>query len=270
MLKLIAISLSSMLGIGLAAFIQEPPPPGAGPPPPKAKGKKGAPGDELRKTYDLLRRIRSDTGSVRTEERIKDWTDRATDLYRRAIRTNEQGDLRRAREIGTAAHDLARAIDHARNASRLDRQDPDLPPPPDRSGPEDVDQRTRRDLDRAYERIRSADDVRAAADARFYFDAARDLYNAARRDVVAGRDERAGELARAAEAMTHVPEHLANAAAADGEGPQTRGTFDPPPPDPKKGGPGKKGRPRDDREPAPDPKKGRAGTGDRGLPPPLN
>ncbi len=49
MLKLIAISLSSMLGISLAAFIQEPPPPGAGPPPPEAKGKKGAPGDELRK-----------------------------------------------------------------------------------------------------------------------------------------------------------------------------------------------------------------------------
>ena len=72
MLKLIAISLSSMpTGIGLAALtlIQEPPPPGAGPPPPKAKGKKGAPGDELRKTYDLLRRIRSDTGSGRTEER---------------------------------------------------------------------------------------------------------------------------------------------------------------------------------------------------------
>ena len=85
------------------------------------------PGDELRKTYDLLRRVRSDTGSGRTEERIKDWTDRATDLYRRAIRTREQGDPRLAREIGTAAHDLARAVDHARNAARLDRPDPDLP-----------------------------------------------------------------------------------------------------------------------------------------------
>jgi hypothetical protein len=111
----------------------------------------------LRKTYDLLRRARSDTGSGRTEERIKDWTDRATDLYRRAIRTREQGDLRSAREIGTAAHDLARAVDHARNAAGLDRPDPDLPPPPDGSGPEDTDDRTRRDLYRAYERIRSAD-----------------------------------------------------------------------------------------------------------------
>ena len=88
-----------------------------GPPPPKAKGKKGAPGDELRKTYELLRRVRSDTGGGRTEERIKDWTVRATDLYRRALRTREQGDLQRTREIGTAAHDLARAVDHARNAA---------------------------------------------------------------------------------------------------------------------------------------------------------
>ena len=94
MLKLIAMGLTSVLGLGLAGLFQEPPPPpGGGPPPPKAKGKKGAPGDELRKTYDLLRRVRSDTGSGRTEERIKDWTDRATDLYRRAIRTREQGDL---------------------------------------------------------------------------------------------------------------------------------------------------------------------------------
>ncbi len=96
MLKLIAMGLTSVLGLSLAGLVQEPPPPpGGGPPPPKAKGKKGAPGDELRKTYDLLRRVRADTGSGRTEERIKDWTDRATDLYRRAIRTREQGDLRR-------------------------------------------------------------------------------------------------------------------------------------------------------------------------------
>ena len=66
MLKLIAIGLTSVLGLGLAGLFQEPPPPpGEGPPPPKAKGKKGAPGDELRKTYDLLRRVRSDTGSGR-------------------------------------------------------------------------------------------------------------------------------------------------------------------------------------------------------------
>ena len=267
MLKLIAMGLTSMLGLGLAGLFQEPPPPpGGGPPPPKAKGKKGAPGDELRKTYDLLRRVRSDSGSGRTEERIKDWTDRATDLYRRAIRTREQGDPRRAREIGTAAHDLARAVDHARNAARLDRPDPDLPPPPDGSGPEDIDDRTRRDLYRAYERIRSAGAYGPEADAKFFLDAARDLYNAARRDVEAGRDERAGELARASEAMTHVPEHLSNVAAGRPGGPGARGVFDPPPPEPKKKD---RARVRGVFDLPPDPKGERSGTRDRDLPPPL-
>jgi hypothetical protein len=213
MLKLIAIGLTSVLGLGLAGLFQEPPPPpGGGPPPPKSKGKKGAPGDELRKTYDLLRRVRSETGSGRTEERINDWAERATRLYRRAIRASEQGDPRAARELGTAAHDLARAVDHARNAARLERPDPDLPPPPDAPGRDDSGERTRRDLYRAYERIQSAGAYGPDADTAFYLDAARDLYNAARRDAEAGREERAGELARAAEAMTHVPEHLSHAA----------------------------------------------------------
>jgi hypothetical protein len=264
MLKLIATGLTTVLGIGLTGLFQESPPPfGGGPPPPKAKGKKGAPGDELHKTYDLLRRVRSDAGAGRTEERINDWIDRATSLYRRAIRTREQGDLRSARELGTAAHDLARAIDHARNAARFDRPDPGVPPPPDGTGPEDIEERTRRDLYRAYERIRSAGEYGAEVDARFYLDAARDLYNAARRDVEAGREERAGELARAAEAMTHVPKHLSNAAERP-EGPGARRVFEPSPPDPKK-----KDRPRSIFEPPPDPKGERSGLRDRSLPPPL-
>jgi hypothetical protein len=267
MLKLIAMGLTSVLGLGLAGLFQfqePPPPPGAGPPPPKAKAKKGAPGDELRKAYDLLRRIRSDAGGGRGEERITDWTDRSTSLYRRAIRTREQGDRWRARELGAAAHDLARAVDHARNAARLDRPDPDLPAPPDEFGPEDIGERTRRDLYRAYERFRFVSASEPDADTRFYLDAARDLYNAARRDVEAGRDERAGELARAAEAMTHVPEHLNNAGARGPDGPDARGVFDRPPPEPKK-----KGRPRGVFEPPPDPKGERLGPRDRGLPPPL-
>jgi hypothetical protein len=267
MMKLIAMGLASVLGLGAAGLLQGPPSPGDDPPPkakPKGKGKKGAPGDELRKTYDLLRRVRSDAGTGRSEERINDWTDRATSLYRRAIRTREQGDPRRAREYATAAHDLARAVDHSRNAARLDRPDPDLPPPPDEFGPEDLGERTRRDLGRAYERIRSAGEYGPEADARFYLDAARDLYNAARRDAQAGRDERAGELARAAEAMTHVPEHLGHAA---DDGPGPRAEFAPPPPEPKE-----KERPRAGGlfDPPPDPKGERPGPRDRGvLPPPL-
>jgi hypothetical protein len=268
MLKLIAMGLTSVLGLSLAGMIKEPPPPpGEGPPPPKAKAKKGAAGDELRKTYDLLRRVRSDTGGGQTEERIKDWTDRATDLYRRAIRTREQGDLRRAREIGTAAHDLARAVDHARNAARLDRPDPDLPSPPDGSGTEDTDDRTRRDLYRAYERIRTAGAYGPEVDAKLFLDAARDLYNAARRDAEANRHERAGELARASEAITHVPEHLSNAADGRTGSPGAQGAFDPPPREPKKED---RKRVRGLLDPTPDPKGERSKTRDRDLPPPLH
>ncbi|MGC8639538.1 MAG: hypothetical protein ACP5XB_06625 [Isosphaeraceae bacterium] len=235
MIKLIAVGISSVVAIGLAGLFQPPPPPGGEEPPPKAKGKKGAPGDELRKTYDLLRRIRAEDRPGHIEERITDWTDRATHLYRKAIQSHERGERRQAREFSIAAHDLARAVDHARHAARFDRPDPDLPLPPDGLGPEDVGERTRRDLYHAYDRIRDADIHRADASARFYLDAARDLYNAARRDAEDGRDERAGELARAAEAMTHVPEHLRRAGE-DGpeaepkkkEGPRERGLLEPP------------------------------------------
>jgi hypothetical protein len=70
---------------------------------------------------------------------------------------------------------------------------------------------TRHELRKAYDRLREADD-RDSNDAEFYLDAARDLYKAARRDADGDRSERALELARAAEAMTHVPEHLGHAA----------------------------------------------------------
>lgn len=66
----------------------------------------------------------------------------------------------------------------------------------------------REELQKAYERIRQAREQARGDEAKFYLDAARDLYNAARRDAEAGRNDRAVELARAAEALTHVPAHL--------------------------------------------------------------
>ena len=93
MLKLIAMGLTSVLGLSLAGLVQEPPPPpGGGPPPPKAKGKRGAPGAVLLKTNDLLRGVRSDPGSPdgpRNASRTGR-TGRRTST-RRAIRTREQG-----------------------------------------------------------------------------------------------------------------------------------------------------------------------------------
>ncbi len=213
LLKIVALGATSLLGAALAAAMPTPTTADEPPPPHKAKKKEpGGPGGDLKKTYDLLRRVRSDGRNTgRPEERLRDWTERATKLYRDAIKAEEKGQDRLAREYGAAAHDLARAVDHSRNAASFDL-DNDLPPPPAVGGPEGEDERTRRDLRHAYDRIADLRDEAGGQDGKFYLDAAKDLYNAARRDAVAARRERAGELARAAEALTHVPEHLARAA----------------------------------------------------------
>jgi hypothetical protein len=256
MLKILATGLTSLVALSLAAFWDPPPQRGDGPPPPakekgkakaKEKGKKGEPGPDgdLRRAYDLLRRLRADEGPAgRPQERLRDWTERAVRLYREGLRARERGDFRLAHEYGASAHDLARAVDHARNAARFDHNDPDLPPPPD-VGDADAGYRVRGDLQRAYERIRwfLDRDTAGIPDARFYLDAARDLYNAALHDLEDGRIDRAGELAKAAEAMTHVPEHLGHAA--------DQGAFD-----------------RDQLEPLPPPERPRPGRR-ADLPPPL-
>jgi hypothetical protein len=236
MFKLVAAASSVLLSLGLAALFQPPPCDGLSPPPPRAKGKvegkkkKGAPepGGELRKSYDLLRRIRADSSATgRTEERLREWTDRATMFYREGLKALGASDALGAREYGAAAHDLARAVDHARNASRFDRPDPDLPAPSGDFGLEDIRERARHDLDRAYERIQWLASWQTAGGTDFYAKAARDLYSAGRRDLEAGRDERGGELARAAEAMTHVPEHLTRGGEGRGRV-ETRSAPEPP------------------------------------------
>jgi hypothetical protein len=211
LVKLLALGSSSLLGLALTTLI--PAEPTDGPPePPDAKKKEAKDfGGDMKKAYDLLRRLRSDNRNVgRPEERLKDWTERATRLYRDALKAYGRGEEHQAREFGVAAHDLARAVDHARNAATFEI-DNDLPPPPEAKGPADEDERTRRDLRHAFDRINDLKEDADGPEVQFYLDASKDLYNAARRDAVAGRRERAGELARAAEALTHVPEHLARA-----------------------------------------------------------
>jgi hypothetical protein len=242
MLKIVATVSTVLVSLGLAAFVPAQPPPD-GPPFAKAKvkgkeGKKKAgrePGGDLRKAYDLLRRLRADESALgRPDERLRDWTDRAAGFYREGLRALGAADMFRARKYGAAAHDLARAVDHARNAVRFDRPDPDLPPPSDDFGLEDTRDRASVDLYRAYDRLEWLGTWRVAAGSDTYVKAARDLYTAARRDLEAGRDERAGELARAAEAMTHVPEHLAQVGEGVGRS-EVRPALEPPKggPDPK-------------------------------------
>ena len=247
MRKLVAAVSSVLVSLGLTVFYQ--PPPAAGQPAPKAKGKgdpkkKGGPANDLRKAYDLLSRLRAaDSSTGRPEERIRDWTERAANYYRDGVKSFNAGDDFLAHEYGAIAHDLARAADHARNAALFDHRDSDLPPPPDGIGADDSGERVRRELNRAYDRINEFGERDPAPAAGFYLKAARDLYRAARRDAEAGREERGGELARAAEAMTHVAEHLGHAA--DGA-PPGRGQFD-----------------------RPDPKGKRAERHESDLPPPL-
>jgi hypothetical protein len=215
MIKLVATASSLLVSLGLAAFLPAQPPPD-GRPLPKAKGKaegkkKGGrePAGELSKAYDLLRRVRADdTSASRPDERLREWTDRAAGYYRDGLKALNAADMLRAREFGAAAHDLARAVDHSRNAVRYDRPDPDLPPPSDNFGLRDSEDRARADLYRAYDRLGWLGTWQGTPGSDYYVKAARDLYSAARRDLEAGRVERAGELARAAEALTHVPEHL--------------------------------------------------------------
>jgi hypothetical protein len=236
MIKLFATVSSVLISLALAAAMPAQPPPGPGGPLPKAKGKGKAegkkkgerePGGELSKAYDLLRRLRADDISTgRPDERLRDWSDRAAAFYRDGLRSLNAADMFRAREYGAAAHDLARAVDHSRNAVRYDRPDPDLPSPSDDFGLRDTGDRARLDLYRAYDRLGWLGTWQGVAGSEFYVKAARDLYSAARRDMEAGRVERAGELARAAEAMTHVPEHLYQVAAAG----RDFGRAAPPPP----------------------------------------
>ena len=178
----------------------------------KKKGEPGPEGD-LSRAYNLLRRLRAEgQGPGRTEARIREWTDKAVDYYRDGLRALRDGNRQLAHEYGAIAHDLARAVEHARNAAIFDRADDDLPPPPG-GGREGRGGEARKELTKAYERLREEDPGSdAGPKAEPYRKAAGELYRAARRDFEAGRSERAAELARAAEAMSHVAEHLGHAA----------------------------------------------------------
>lgn len=248
MLKAFTLMATSLVGLGLAALLpargpdEGPPPPDAKKKGPDAKKEHGPAGD-LRKVYKALGRLRRDEGrGGPAEERIRDWTRRAAEFYRKGVKALDDGDGRRAHEYGAMAHDLARAAEHAGNAARSDRRDDDLPPPPG-AGPEEDRERTAHHLRHAHDRIREVEDRDPPPEARFYLDAARDLYRAARRDAEAGRLDRAGELACAAEAMSHVPEHLIHL---------ERGPDGPPPPDRKGREKGHRpGPPEDEDDPPP-------------------
>ncbi len=267
MIKLVATVSSVLVSLGLAAWMPAQPPPPDGPPPPKAKikakgkgepKKKGErePGGELSKAYDLLRRLRADDSSgARPEERLRDWTDRAAGLYRMVSKHSMPRTGVSPASMGprpTTWHGpstmpaMRSAMTGPTRTCRLLRMTlvwkiPASEPAVTYTAPMN-----------GWDGSATA---RPPAPRCIYIKAARDLYNAARRDLEAGRDERGGELARAAEAMTHVPEHLAQV----GDEPGRFSSRPAPPPPPE--------RPEPKKEREPLPRDRRAGELPPALPP---
>ncbi|HZW34865.1 MAG TPA: hypothetical protein VFF52_29350 [Isosphaeraceae bacterium] len=225
--KILTLGASGLLSLTLLGVLSAASQPPEEPPPPKKKGldfnkqggdtaRRGAeagPEADLHRAYNLLRRLRADAPATRSADpRIGEWTERAARYYREGIRALRDENPQLAHESAVIAHDLARAIEHTRNAALFDKPDAELPPPPEKAGSGGAAE-ARRQLMAAYDQFREEDDGGdAGPEAKYFRDAAGELYRTALRDFESGRVERAGELARAAEAMRHIAAHLGHAA----------------------------------------------------------
>ena len=210
---------------------------------PKEKGKKGPKKgkNDLQKAYDALTDVaaRTEGGRSRPPRDLEPLIDEAKDLYREAVRAAREDELRRADELATAAHDAARGLVHALRADAPAVRGIPAPPLRDNFELDDLLRRTR-------DRLEDADAQGPRGAGRKFLDASRRLYDQARR---AGRDDasRALQLARAAEAWTHVGEHLMQADSRVGYRPPPERRRErpappderhrPPPPDERRGPP---------------------------------
>jgi hypothetical protein len=195
---------------------------------PKGKGEKGPKKgkDHLSKAYEALTDVTAWTekGRARPPRDLEPLIDQAKDLYRDAVRAARDEEPGRAEELAAAAHDAARGLVHALRAEAPAARGLPLPP---RGDDYELDDLLRRTRDRLADLTEAA--PRGAGQA--FFDAARRLYDQASR---AGRDDtaRALQLARAAEAWTHVGEHLSRADLRDVRRPEPERRRDRPPPPP--------------------------------------
>jgi hypothetical protein len=170
----------------------------AKPPGPKGPEKMN---EHLQKSYDALTEASMwlSADRARPPRDLSRLFDQAKDLYREAVKASRNEESRRAAELGLASHDAARGLLHALRANAPTVAG--LPAPPAGDGDELEDL-----LRRAGDHLEDADgDARGPG--RAFLDAARRLYDQARR---ASREDsaRALQLARAAEAWTHVGEHI--------------------------------------------------------------
>jgi hypothetical protein len=182
-------------------------------PPPKPGGPHGKHGpDHLRHAYDTLSEVALLLAHAEGSSSDRDQTlfDEASQLYRSALKAREDGQIERAGELGVAANDGGRGLRHLLRATL--KSNVDLPPPPETDERHDAEQKARKDIRRAYDR---ASDARGEGydkgPGQKFLEASRKVYNQARRAFEDEDYARAAELAKAAEAWTHVGEHLARA-----------------------------------------------------------
>jgi hypothetical protein len=160
--------------------------------------------DNLEKAYNALTDVGvwTEGRGARLPRDLAPLIEQAKDLYRDAAKAARDDSSGRADELAAAAHDAARGLVHALRAEAPVAKG--LPAPPTRDNYELSDL-----LRRTRDRLEDFADVAPRGPGRAFFEAARRLYDQASR---AGRDDaRAIQLARAAEAWTHVGEHLDNA-----------------------------------------------------------
>ncbi|MGH7173885.1 MAG: hypothetical protein ACRELG_26705 [Gemmataceae bacterium] len=201
--------------------------------PRKGKGEKGPKKgkDHLSKAYEALTDVTAwtETGRARPPRDLAPLIDQAKDLYRDAVRAAGEEEPRRADELAAAAHDAARGLVHALRANAPAAKGIPVPPRRDDFELDDL-------LRRTDDRLQDFAEETPRGAGRAFLDAARRLYDQARR---AGRDDtaRALQQARAAEAWTHVGEHLSRADNRDGRRerprPPRRPERDAPPPPPR-------------------------------------
>jgi hypothetical protein len=195
--------------------------------PKKEKGDKGPKKgkNDLQKAYDALTDVAAwtEVGRARPPRDVAPLIEQAKDLYRDAVRAARDEELWRADELAKAAHDAARGLVHALRADAPAIRGIPAPPIRDSYELDDLLRRTR-------DRLEDIGALSPRGAGRTFLDAARRLYDQARQ---AGRDDtsRALQLARAAEAWTHVGEHLMQADTRTGYGPPPERRREPPPPE---------------------------------------
>jgi hypothetical protein len=250
MFRLTFCASFSLLAAGLAcAQPPAPPPPGpaGGPPPPPraARSPQAEALDAITHAYDSLNRVAalatsaSATGAVSPGGLLA----QGQTAYQEALSQYQAQDLTAARELATAANDLARAIDEL-TMSDAGHAAAQIPPPPAASMTDQA-LRTNADLARAGRAILEARRTLDATNtmpattvtqAKALIASSQDLQQRGQALLNQGQPRGAASLARAADALAHAASHLQNPALI-AAGLRPAAPPPPPPPPPHAGPP---------------------------------